>query len=144
VPIAADESIRKADDPLAVVRAHAADIAVLKVAPLGGVSALLDIAAQIDIPVVISSALDSAVGIAAGLTAAAALPRLRHACGLGTGGLFAEDVVEGAGPVDGYLAVGPVTPDPARLRVLSAPPERRQWWIDRVKACHPLLVTSCE
>ena len=144
VPIAADESIRKADDPLAVVRAHAADIAVLKVAPLGGVSALLDIAAQIDIPVVVSSALDSAVGIAAGLAAAAALPDLRHACGLGTGGLFAEDVAEGAVPVDGSLAVGPVTPDPARLRALGAPPERRQWWIDRVKACHPLLVTSCE
>jgi O-succinylbenzoate synthase len=144
VPIAADESIRKADDPLAVVRAHAADIAVLKVAPLGGVSALLDIAAQIDIPVVVSSALDSAVGIAAGLTAAAALPHLRHACGLGTGGLFAEDVAEGAAPVDGSLAVGPVTPDPARLRALGAPPERRQWWIDRVKACHPLLVPSSE
>jgi O-succinylbenzoate synthase len=144
VPIAADESIRKADDPLAVVRAHAADIAVLKVAPLGGVSALLDIAAQIDIPVVISSALDSAVGIAAGLTAAAALPQLGHACGLGTGGLFAEDVAERAVPVDGNLAVGPVTPDPARLRALGAPPQRRQWWIDRVKACHPLLVTSCE
>ena len=73
VPVAADESIRKADDPLAVVRAGAADIAVLKVAPLGGITALLDIAAQIDVPVVVSSALDSAVGIAAGLTAAAAL-----------------------------------------------------------------------
>ena len=144
VPIAADESIRKADDPLAVVRAHAADIAVLKVAPLGGVWALLDIATQIDIPVVVSSALDSAVGIAAGLTAAAALPDLRHACGLGTGGLFAEDVIEGAVPVDGSLAVGPATPDPARLRALGASPEQRQWWIDRVKACHPLLVTSCE
>ena len=144
VPIAADESIRKADDPLAVARAHAADIAVLKVAPLGGVSALLDIAARIDIPVVVSSALDSAVGIAAGLTAAAALPHLRHACGLGTGGLFAEDVAEGVAPVDGSLAVGPVTPDPARLRALGAPPERRQWWIDRVKACHPLLVPSSE
>ena len=70
VAIAADESIRKASDPLAVVRARAADVAVLKVAPLGGVSALLDIAAEIDIPVVISSALDSAVGIAAGLIAA--------------------------------------------------------------------------
>ncbi|OBH61663.1 O-succinylbenzoate synthase, partial [Mycobacterium colombiense] len=78
-PIAADESIRKAEDPLAVVRAGAADIAVLKVAPLGGISAMLEIAAQIDIPVVVSSALDSAVGIAAGLTAAAALPQLRHA-----------------------------------------------------------------
>jgi O-succinylbenzoate synthase len=144
VPIAADESIRKADDPLAVVRAGAADVAVLKVAPLGGVSALLDIAAQIDIPVVISSALDSAVGIAAGLTAAAALPQLRHACGLGTGRLFVEDVTPAAIPVDGYLAVGPVTPDSARLQALAAPPERRQWWIDRVKACYPLLVPSCE
>lgn len=142
VPIAADESIRKADDPLAVVRAGAADIAVLKVAPLGGISALLAIAAQIHIPVVVSSALDSAVGISHGLTAAAALPELGHACGLGTGGLFVEDVAEVAPPVDGYLPVGPVTPDPARLRALAAPPERRQWWIDRVRACHPLLVPS--
>ncbi|WP_241519346.1 o-succinylbenzoate synthase [Mycobacterium paraense] len=142
VPIAADESIRKADDPLAVVRAGAADIAVLKVAPLGGVAVLLAIAAQIDIPVVVSSALDSAVGISHGLTAAAALPQLHHACGLGTGGLFTEDVVDVAAPVDGCLPVGPVTPDPARLRALAAPPERRQWWIDRIKACHPLLVPS--
>jgi o-succinylbenzoate synthase len=127
-----------------VVRAHAADVAVLKVAPLGGISTLLEIAAQIDIPVVISSALDSAVGMAAGLTAAAALPQLHHACGLGTGRLFVEDVAESAGPVDGYLSVGPVTPDPARLSALAAPPDRRQWWIDRVKACHPLLVPSCE
>jgi o-succinylbenzoate synthase len=142
VPIAADESIRKADDPLAVVRAGAADIAVLKVAPLGGVSALLDIAAQIDIPVVVSSALDSAIGIAAGLTAAAALPELGHACGLGTGGLFVEDVAEAVLPVDGFLPVVPVRPDPARLQQLGAPPERRQWWIDRVTACYRLLVPS--
>ena len=92
MPVAADESIRKAGDPLAVVRAGAADIAVLKVAPLGGISAMLKIAAQIDIPVVVSSALDSAVGIAVGLAAAAALPNLDHACGLGTGRLFVEDV----------------------------------------------------
>ena len=115
VPIAADESIRKADDPFHVVRAGAADIAVLKVAPLGGIAALLYVAAFIDVPVVVSSALDSAVGIAAGLTAAAALPNLQHACGLGTGGLFVEDVAEPVAPVDGYLPVKPVTPDPARL-----------------------------
>jgi o-succinylbenzoate synthase len=142
VPIAADESIRKAGDPLAVVRAGAADIAVLKVAPLGGISALLEIAEQIDIPVVISSALDSAVGIGIGLDAAAALPRLQHACGLGTGRLFVEDVVEPGKeqvPVDGYLPVAPVTPDPARLQALAAPPQRRQWWIDRVRACYPLM-----
>lgn len=139
VPIAADESIRKADDPLRVVRAGAADIAVLKVAPLGGVSSLLTIAEQIDIPVVVSSALDSAVGIATGLHAAAALPKLDHACGLGTAALLMDDVAEPMVPVDGYLPVQSVTPDPARLQALAAMPERRQWWIDRVTACHPLM-----
>ncbi len=141
VAVAADESIRKAADPLAVVRARAADIAVLKVPPLGGVRALLDIAAEIDIPVVISSALDTAVGIAAGLTAAAALPRLEHACGLGTGGLFIEDVAE-IRLVDGGLSVGDVVPDPARLAALAAPAERRDWWIERVRACHALLAQT--
>lgn len=140
VPIAADESIRKAEDPLRVVRARAADVAVLKVAPLGGVSRMLDIAAQIDIPIVVSSALDSAVGIGWGLLAAAALPELRHACGLGTGGLFVEDVVAPAVPVEGFLPVGPVVPDQDRLAALAAPPDRRQWWIDRVRACYPLLL----
>jgi O-succinylbenzoate synthase len=139
VPVAADESIRKAGDPLQVLRAHAADIAVLKVAPLGGIAALLDIAAQIDIPVVVSSALDSAVGIERGLRAAAALPQLIYACGLGTGGLFAEDVAEPVVPVDGALPVRRVTPDPSRLQALAAPPDRRQWWIDRVKSCYGLL-----
>jgi O-succinylbenzoate synthase len=138
VPIAADESIRKAEDPLHVVRANAADVAVLKVAPLGGVHKLLEIAAAIDIPVVVSSALDSAVGIGRGLLAAAALPDLRHACGLGTGGLFVDDVCEPVAPVDGYLPVAPATPDPARLDALAAPSERRRWWIDRVAACHRL------
>ncbi|MBV9089737.1 MAG: o-succinylbenzoate synthase [Mycobacteriaceae bacterium] len=139
VPVAADESIRKAADPLRVVRAEAADVAVLKVAPLGGIARLLEIAAQIDVPVVISSALDSAVGIGTGLQAAAALPELRHACGLGTGGLFAADVAAPTPPENGYLPVRPVTPDPERLAALAAPPERRQWWIDRVAACHHLL-----
>lgn len=141
-PIAADESIRKAEDPLAVTRAGAADIAVLKVAPLGGISALLRIADQIGIPVVVSSAIDSAVGIATGLRAAAALPDLRHACGLGTGSLFVDDVTDPAETPpqkDGYLPVQPVVPDPARLHALAASPQRRQWWIDRVKACHGLL-----
>ena len=136
VPIAADESIRKAEDPLHVVRSGAADVAVLKVAPLGGVARLLDIADQIDLPVVVSSALDSAVGIGRGLLAAAALPELRHACGLGTGGLFVEDVAEPLTPVDGYLPVAPVAPDGARLETLAASPDRRAWWVDRVKACY--------
>ena len=139
VPIAADESIRKSDDPLRVVRAQAADIAVLKVAPLGGTSALLKIADQIDIPVVISSALDSAVGIATGLQAAAALATLEHACGLGTGRLFVEDVAQPTPPVDGYLPVARVAPDEARLESLAATPERREWWIRRIISCYRLL-----
>jgi O-succinylbenzoate synthase len=139
VPVAADESIRKAEDPLRVVRAGAADIAVLKVAPLGGISTMLAIAAQIDLPIVVSSALDSAVGIGVGLTAAGALPTLRHACGLGTGGLFVEDVAERVAPVDGHLSVGPVVPDPARLAALRAPGDRRDWWIDRIRACYAVL-----
>jgi O-succinylbenzoate synthase len=122
-----------------VVRESAADIAVLKVAPLGGVRKMLTIADQIDIPIVVSSALDSAVGIGRGLLAAAALPQLHHACGLGTGGLFEEDLVEPAVPVDGYLPVKAATPDPARLEALAATPERHQWWIDRVTECYPLM-----
>lgn len=57
-------------------------------------------------------------------------------------GLFEEDVAEPAAPVDGFLAVARTTPDPARLQALGAPPQRRQWWIDRVKACYSLLVPS--
>ncbi|MCB0950419.1 MAG: O-succinylbenzoate synthase, partial [Mycobacterium sp.] len=139
VPVAADESIRKADDPLLVVRSGAADIAVLKVAPLGGVYSMLGIAGQIDIPIVVSSALDTAVGIGTGLVAAGCLPALPYACGLGTGGLFVDDVAEPVTPVDGYLPVATVTPDPARLVALAVAPERRQWWIERVRDCFPLV-----
>jgi O-succinylbenzoate synthase len=138
VAVAADESIRRADDPLAVARAGAADVAVLKVAPLGGISATLDIAAAVGIPVVISSALDSAVGISAGVAAAAALPALTHACGLGTGGLFVEDVAD-LRPVDGYLSVGAVAPERDRLSALAVAPDRRDWWIARVRECLPLV-----
>ncbi|MUM20932.1 O-succinylbenzoate synthase [Mycobacterium sp. CBMA271] len=139
VPIAADESIRRVSDPLRVARAGAADVAVLKVAPLGGVTALLDIATQIGMPVVISSALDSAVGIGIGLRAAAALPVLEYACGLGTGGFFVQDVADAPAPEGGYLAVESFTPDPARLTDLAAPTDRRDWWMERVADCYPLL-----
>lgn len=143
VAVAADESIRRAEDPLAVVRAGAADIAVLKVAPLGGIAAMLDIAAAIDVPVVVSSALDSAVGIAAGLAAAAALPRLEHACGLGTGALFVEDVAD-LTPRDGFLTVADVVPDPARLAALAAQADRRDWWITRIRDCYAALCQTGE
>jgi len=74
------------------------------------------------------------------LAAAAALPRLGHACGLGTGRLFIEDVAE-ITAVDGCLPVGSIVPDPARLSGLAASPHRRDWWIQRVRVCHALLAS---
>lgn len=112
VPVAADESIRRAADPLAVVRADAADIVVLKVQPLGGVRACLELAEVVGLPVVVSSALESSVGIAAGVALAAALPELPYACGLATVQLFVHDVAaEPLLPVNGMLAVRRVTPN---------------------------------
>ena len=93
VLIAADESIRRADDPFQVSARGAADIAVLKVQPLGGVRACLEIAERIGLPVVVSSALETSIGLRAGLALAAALPELPYACGLNTAGLLADDVV---------------------------------------------------
>ncbi|TNM70027.1 O-succinylbenzoate synthase [Streptomyces sp. NP160] len=153
VPVAADESIRRAADPLAVVRAGAADVAVLKVPPMGGVRAVLALAEQLRaaglarhgraVPVVLSSALDTAVGLSAGLAAAAALPLApgeeQLASGLGTGSLFAADVAAPRALADGALAVGAVAPDPALLERHAAPPARRAWWLERLRRCHALL-----
>ncbi len=143
VPVAADESIRRAEDPLAVAAAGAADVAVLKVAPLGGVRAVLALAERLDaehgVPVVLSSALDSSVGIGAGLAAAAALPREPPACGLATGALLAQDVAAPRALVDGALAVAAVQPDPDRLSALAAPGAQRDRWLARLRRCHALL-----
>ena len=136
VRIAADESIRKADDPLRVARLGAADIAVIKVAPLGGVRAALSVARECGLPVVVSSALDSSVGIAAGLALAAALPSLEHACGLGTVELLEGDVTtDRLVPVAGSLEVRRPEVSPDLLDRWSAAPDRVRWWQDRVTAC---------
>lgn len=135
VPVAADESIRRAADPFRVVAAGAADVAVLKVAPLGGVAAALAIAEAIGLPCVVSSAVESSVGLAAGLALAGALPSLPHACGLGTTSLLGGDVVaDPFVPVDGRLPVPrrPPEPDPGRLARYAAAPERDAWWRERV------------
>lgn len=133
VPIAADESIRHTGDPMRVVRLGAADVAVLKVQPLGGVRACLRIAEEIGIPVVVSSALETSIGIAAGVALAAALPELPYACGLATVGLLGGDVV--ADPlvaVDGAIPVRAVEPDPDRLARFGADAAARAWWVDRM------------
>lgn len=133
VAIAADESIRRAEDPYRVRDLGAADIAVLKVQPLGGVRACLRIAEDIGLPVVVSSAIESSVGIAAGVALAAALPELPHACGLATVQMLTDDVVtEPLLPVDGMLPVRTPVVDPAALDLLAADPERVAWWEHRL------------
>jgi O-succinylbenzoate synthase len=133
VPIAADESIRRAEDPYRVRDLAAADVAVLKVQPLGGVRATLRIAEDIGLPVVVSSALETSVGIAAGLALAAALPELPYACGLATVQLLTDDVADPSLlPVDGALRVVRPTVDEAAMDRLAAPPDRVSWWEARL------------
>ena len=140
VRIAADESIRKADDPVRVARAGAADVVVVKVAPLGGVARALEVVEECGLPAVVSSALDTSVGIAAGVALAAALPALDHACGLGTVGLFERDVaVPALRPANGLLHTARVQPDPTAMTQLAVSADRRQWWLDRLVRCHAVL-----
>lgn len=140
IPIAADESVRKAADPLAVAKAGAADIVIVKAQPLGGVHAARRIVAEAGLPAVVSSALDTSVGIAMGAHLAAALPELEFDCGLGTVALFAQDVAdEPLRPVDGSIPVVRPSVSSARLDELQADPERTQWWLDRLARCHRIL-----
>ena len=136
VPIAADESIRRAADPYRVRDLAAADIAVLKVQPLGGVRACLRIAEDIGMPVVVSSALETSLGLAAGVALAAALPELDHACGLATRSLLTGDVaapelVPGRRDAAGHPARSSY---PSSLDAWAAPPDRVAWWEDRLAA----------
>ena len=113
---------------------------MLKVQPLGGVRACLRLAEQLTLPVVVSSALESSVGIAAGVALAAALPELPYACGLATTSMFAADVVaEPWRPVDGMLGVRRVTPDREALDSVRALPDDERRWRDRLAACAAVL-----
>jgi len=138
IPVAADESVRKSSDPLAVARAKAADLLVIKAQPLGGVTHALQIVTAAGLPVVVSSALDTAVGLSQGAALAAALPSLEYDCGLGTSSLFLDDVAE-LRPVDGSISADRVTPDAAALDRLATSDERRDWWLERLSRCHQVL-----
>ncbi len=138
--IAADESVRKASDPLAVARAGAADILVIKAQPLGGVRSALHIVSDAGLPVVVSSALDTSVGLAMGASLAAAVPELHFDCGLGTAALLAADVTaHPLLPVDGAITVGRVEVDEELLERFAAPPDRVQWWRARLERCLALV-----
>jgi o-succinylbenzoate synthase len=133
-PIAADESIRRADDPYRVRELDAADVVVLKVQPLGGVAACLRIADQIGLPVVVSSALETSVGLAAGVALAAALPELPYACGLATGTLLERDVVaDPLRPVGGALPVARPEVDADALRAVAGDRDTDARWRQRLE-----------
>jgi O-succinylbenzoate synthase len=116
VPVAADECVRNLEDARRLAALDAADAVVLKVQPLGGVAAALQVAAAADVAVVVTSMYETSIGLAAGLALAAALDHLPYACGLGTASLLAADVVaDPLLPVDGVLAVRRPVPDPGLL-----------------------------
>jgi O-succinylbenzoate synthase len=140
IPVAADESVRKAADPLAVARAGAADLLVIKAAPLGGVRRAAALVAEAGLPAVVSSAIDTSVGLGMGAFLAAALPDLPYDCGLGTAALLAADVTDDPlMPVGGGIPVRRVTPSPALLDRWAADRERTAWWADRIRRCYALL-----
>lgn len=141
VRLAADEAVRKSEDPLNVARMGAAEVIIVKVQPLGGVRAALQIVEQAGLDAVVSSALESSVGLAGGVALAAALPELKYACGLGTGALFDDDVVApGLKPQAGVLPVGAVVPERGKLEALAVDAGRRAWWMDRLEACSAELL----
>ncbi|MGA4508795.1 o-succinylbenzoate synthase [Propionibacteriaceae bacterium G1746] len=133
VPIAADESIRRAGDPERVASLGAADVAVIKVQPLGGVKACLELGERLGMPLVVSSALETSVGLRAGVALAAALPELPFACGLNTSALLAGDLTtESLRARDGQIAVGDGEVDAAALAQHGADERVTQRWLERL------------
>lgn len=139
VAIAADESIRRAGDPMRVRDRHAADVIVVKAAPLGGIAAALDVVRRVGIPAVVSSALETSVGLSMGAYLAAALPDTFDA-GLGTASLLAADVTaDPLLPHNGVIDVRRVVPDASLLASHAADGERTEWWRARIERCHRIL-----
>ncbi len=151
VRVAADESIRRAADPYRVAQLHAADVAVVKVAPLGGVRRVLALAQDLraqHMDITVASALDTAVGLSAGLAAVSALPTITDddgsdvppaAAGLATQQLFAADVAAPRPLIDGRLPTAPAVPEPERLADLAADAATADWWRGRIERCWQVL-----
>jgi O-succinylbenzoate synthase len=143
IGIAADEEIRKAEDPAGVDLAGLADVVVLKAQPLGGIREGVRVAAAHGLPAVVSSALDTSVGLSMGAFLAAALPELDYDCGLGTGALLAADVTDRPLlPRDGAIEVRRVDVSHDLLDSHAASAERVEWWSARLGRCHALLTTA--
>ncbi|MDM7890935.1 o-succinylbenzoate synthase [Curtobacterium caseinilyticum] len=143
VAIAADESVRKASEPLAVARAGAADVLVVKAQPLGGVTAAQAVVAGAGLPCVVSSALDTSVGLGMGAFLAAAAMSPGYAAGLGTAAMFTADVTTSPLlPEDGRVRVRRVEVARDLLERNAASPERRAWWLARLERVHALLAAA--
>jgi o-succinylbenzoate synthase len=142
IPIAADESVRKASDPLAVARAKAADLLIIKAQPLGGIDHALKIVKKAKLPAVVSSAIDTSIGLSMGAYLAAAIPGgPAYDCGLGTAALLAADVTdEPLLPTNGQIDVRRITPAPKSLDQYAASADRRDWWLSRLTRTHALLL----
>ena len=140
VPIAADESVRRESDPLAVARAGAADILIIKVQPLGGVARALEVVREANLPAVVSSALDTSVGLAMGAHLASVLPDLEFDCGLGTAALLAADVTDAPLlPLEGRIPVRRPQVSDELLARHAADPVRTAAWRERLTRVHALL-----
>ena len=133
--IAVDEVLRKAKDPFAIDLSGAADFVMLKVQPLGGIARAHQLAEHHKLPVVVSSALESAVGINYGLQLAASFPEMNFDCGLGTGSLLGADVAS-LPIVNGEIEITEVEPD---FNGYEVAPERYEWWKNRVMKTAELL-----
>lgn len=133
VPLAADESVRTAEDPVRIAGLDAADVVVVKVQPLGGVARALEVVAAAGLPAVVSSALETSVGLAAGVALAAALPELPYACGLGTATLLVSDVTDRPlQPVAGHLEVRRVAPEAALMDQHTPEPDAAEELLERL------------
>ena len=138
--VAADESVRKASDPLAVAEANAADILVIKAQPLGGITSALEITKRANLPVTVSSALETSIGISMGLHLAAAIEVESFDAGLATVALLTEDVCDEPFIANNSkLEVKRAQPSEIKLAKLAADSERVDWWQERLKRCFELI-----
>ena len=140
VKIAADESVRRSSDPLAVELAGAADLLVLKSAPLGGINSALAVAKSSKLEICASSAMQSSIGLAAELHFASCLPELNYDAGLGTGYLFGGDLTaDRLIPENGILELRRPEINTSSLEILKAEDHRYDWWIARLERCYRIL-----
>ena len=133
--IAGDEVLRKATDPFALDLSGAVDILMLKVQPLGGIKRTHDLIDHHQLPVVVSSALESAIGIDYGLVLASSIENLEYGCGLATGSLLAKDVAD-IPIIKGQMKISSPTPNFDGLDVSM---ERFEWWKNRIMRTAELL-----